>query len=281
MTIINKNEFVKGLQKHADRIYSQTIEDGIIREVFNNIGVTNKYFIEFGAWDGTYLSNTGNLRINHRWNGLLLEGNLEKSKQYNYVTHAMVTAENINEIFEKGGVPRIYDLLSIDIDGNDFWVWKAIDELKYRARVVIIEYNSNFYDLSKSVAIKYAPNLNSMIPSINYYGATVRAFKKLGEEKGYSLIFRINDHNLIFVDRNLLHPNDANIEVSKFLNENGRAEGGIAGFNNLIENRYNYNTKLLRDVFMYTNKFWHWNEYADTTINVTWEQDFTKEWIEI
>jgi len=281
MIIKNKTEFVKDLMKYSKRIYSQTIEDGIITGIFDNIGDTNKYFIEFGAFDGTVLSNTANLRINRNWDGLLLEGNPEVAKKNDYVTHGMVMAENINQLFEENNVPKIYDLLSIDIDGNDFWVWKAIDETKFRARVVVIEYNSNFHELSKSMAIKYDSGLNSTIPSIHYYGATIRAYKKLGEEKGYSLIFRVNDHNLFFVDRDLLHPNDANIDVSKFLNENGRAEKGNYKFNDRVENKYNYDNHLMRDMFMYTNKWWHWNEYADTTINVTWEQDFTKEWIEI
>jgi len=281
MIIKNKNEFVKDLLRHSNRIYSQSIEDGIIDEIFKNIDTTNKYFVEFGAWDGIHLSNTANLRIIKQWEGLLLEGNPEKAKQFDYVTHAMITAENINELFEKNGVPKTYDLLSIDIDGNDFWVWKALDESKFRARVVIVEYNSNFHDLNKSVAIKYTPDLNSTNPSINYYGATIPAFKKLGEEKGYSLIFRINDHNLIFIDRDLLHPNDTDIELHKFLNESGYAEKGIHGFNKNIVNKYDFGPKLLMDMFMYTNKNWHWNEYADTTINITWEQDFNREWVEI
>ena len=276
-----KHEFAKDLLKYSNRVYSQTTEDGIIDGIFENINTTNKYFVEFGAWNGELYSNTANLRINKQWEGLLLEGNPAKSKAFDYVTHGMVTAENINQLFDENNVPKSYDLLSIDIDGNDFWVWKSIDETRFRARVVVIEYNHNFYDLSKSMAIKYDSNLDSTIASIHYYGATIRAYKKLGEEKGYSLIFRVNDQNLFFVDRNLLHPNDADIEVSKFLNENGRAEKGIPGFNPGIPNKYNYDLKLLMDVFYFQNKTWHWNEYADTSINVNWEQNFTKEWIEI
>ena len=90
-----KKPFVKKLINYRKRVFSQTIEDGIIEGIFDNIGVTNKYFIEFGAWDGVAFSNTANLRINEGWEGLLLEGNKDKSDKLDYVNHAFLTAENI------------------------------------------------------------------------------------------------------------------------------------------------------------------------------------------
>jgi hypothetical protein len=262
-----KKSFVKNILNNKKSIYSQTIEDGVIEEIFKNIGTTNKYFVEFGAWDGMYLSNTANLRINKGWKGLLLEGDIEKSIDFNYITHAFITAENVNDIFKKNNVPKIFDLLSIDIDGNDYWIWKAIDEKSFNARVVIIEYNCNFPDQYKSLAIKYSPNLNSINPSENYYSATIPALKKLGESKGYSLIFRVNLHNLFFVKTELLHNDDKNIPLEMFLNKDGRAMD-FRFFNGSI-------------IYGDTKLNPHWNEYADTEIAIYWDQDLDKEWIDI
>jgi hypothetical protein len=258
----NKTPFVNTLLSHGRKVYSQTIEDGIIEEIFRNIGTTNKFFVELGAWDGQWLSNTANLRINEGWNGLLVEGSKEKADINPLVTHGMVIAENVNELFDKGNVPEEYDLLSIDIDGNDFWVWKAIDENRFSARVVIVEYNHNFIDQYRSCAAKYRPELDSTIGNIHYYGATLPAFKKLGEAKGYSLIFRINVQNLIFVKTELLHEQDRDIPLSMFLSENGIGE-------EFDESVYGYDIPP------------HWNNYANTKMIVQWKQDLDKEWIEI
>jgi len=277
-----KKEFAKSLTNYGKRVYSQTIEDGIIEGIFENIGTTNKYFIEFGAWDGIAFSNTANLRINKGWEGLLLEGNKLKADQLNYIKHAFLTAENINEHFKKNNVPKEFDLLSIDLDGNDYWIWKAIDENRFKAKVVVVEYNCNIPNQKDSIAIKYTPELDSTVPSINYYGGSIAAFKKLGEEKGYSLIYRVNNHNLFFVDKTLLHDNDINIPIEMFINENGISE--LDSPSNGVkpnQNVYNYDDQLLLDVFYGKNMVPHWNNYADTSINIWWPQRFDKEWVNV
>lgn len=276
-----KKEFAKTLINYRKRFYSQTIEDGILEGIFENIGITNKYFIEFGAWDGVAFSNTAHLRIDKGWEGLLLEGNKDKADKLEYIKHAFLTAENINEHFEKNNVPKEFDLLSIDLDGNDYWIWKAIDENKFRARVVVVEFNCNIPNQNESIAIKYTPELDSTVPSINYYGASLAAFKKLGEEKGYSLIYRVNNHNLFFVDKTLLHDNDINIPIEKFLNKNGLSELDSPAGVKPNQNVYNYDDKLLLDVFYGRNMVPHWNEYADTSINIWWPQRFDKEWVKV
>jgi hypothetical protein len=277
-----KKSFAKTLSNYKKRIYSQTMEDGVIEGVFNNIGTTNKYFVEFGAWDGQHLSNTANLRINENWEGLLLEGNEHRAKQYSHITHAFITADNINSLFEEHNVPKEYDLLSIDLDGNDFWVWKAIDETKFNARVVIIEYNCNFTDQYKSCAIKYSPHIDTTVPSINYYSATIPALKKLGESKGYSLIYRINLHNLVFVRTDLLHKDDIDIPLEMFLNKDGKARKKSNEVCNLqFDSSFGYDPQLYKDTFRDNFMTPHWNEYASTNIVIWWDQDFTREWIEI
>ncbi len=277
-----KKEFAKTLINYRKRIYSQTIEDGIIEGIFKNIGTTNKYFIEVGAWDGVAFSNTANLRINEGWNGLLLEGNKERADKLDFIKHAFLTAENINDHFETNSVPKTFDLLSIDLDGNDYWIWKAIDENKFRARVVVAEFNCNIPNQNDSIAIKYTPELDSTVPSINYYGASISAFKKLGESKGYSLIYRVNNHNLFFVDTNLLHDNDINIPIEMFLNKDGISKQDSPSLGpDETKNVFGYDNKLLHDVFYGKDMNPHWNDYADTTINIWWPQRFDKEWVQV
>jgi hypothetical protein len=278
----NKKPFAKTLINYRKRIYSQTIEDGIIEGIFKNIGTTNKYFVEFGAWDGTFLSNTGNLRINEGWNGLLMEGNKQKADQYDYVQHEFITAENINELFSKHNVPKEFDLLSVDLDGNDYWIWKALDETKFKARVVIVEFNCNMPNQLEPIAVKYSPELDTTDPSIYYYSATISAWKKLAESKGYSLIYRVNNHNLFFVDTSLLHEEDINIPIEMFLNKDNVTpvdRPAPHGYEN--KNVYGYDTKLLHDVFYGEEIQPHWNEYADVSLTKWWPQNLDKEWVTV
>ena len=265
-----KKPFIKTLLNYKKKVYSQTIEDGIIEGIFKNIGTTNKYFIEFGAWDGIHLSNTANLRLNEKWEGLLLEGSANKAAQYDYVKHAYITAENINELFSENNVPQEFDLLSIDIDGNDYWVWKAIDETKFKPRVVVIEYNCNFENQMDCKAVKYSPEIDTTRPSIYYYSASIPALKKLGNSKGYSLVFRVNLHNLFFVRTDLLHDDDKNIPLEMFLNKDCCASSYKKDLKN-------------SDSIIYCDTFLppHWNEYADSAISIYWERDFSKEWVEV
>lgn len=94
-----------------------------------------------------------------------------------------VTTENINFLFKKYKVPKEFDLLSIDIDFNDYWVWKAIDG--YSPRVVVIEYNASIPP-TESKTIIYNPN--ARWDGTNYFGASLLALVKLGKRKGYALI---------------------------------------------------------------------------------------------
>ena len=137
------------------KLFSQFEEDGLLLYVFSIIGMKYKTFIEFGADDGIN-SNSANLYYNHDFTGLYLDGN-EKALnrgRYFYKKHrnpkakapsfkqAFITAENINKLIEDGGLKGDIGLLSIDIDGNDYWVWKAIDIVS--PQVVIIETHNEF-----------------------------------------------------------------------------------------------------------------------------------------
>jgi len=170
------------LEAHEANVYSQCGDDGVLLRLFEHIGVTNRRFVEFGAWDGLHFSNTANLRLHHGWTGLLMEGS--DRADGDLVKRETIRAENVNELFGQYEVPESFDLLSIDIDGNDYWVWKAIQG--FRARVVVIEYNALF-GLEVSKVMPYDPN--HVWDKTGYHGASLAAMRKLGTELGYSLVF--------------------------------------------------------------------------------------------
>jgi hypothetical protein len=162
-------DVLSDLRSYEERIYSQGGEDGVLKRIFACIGTRSQYFVEFGAWDGRHLSNTAHLRLDHGWSGLLMEGSPERRCEQ--VRQEFVTAENIHSLFASYRVPECFDLLSIDIDGNEYWVWKALRD--FRPRVVVIEYN-----------VFFGTAVSKTMP----YGASLAALRKLGREKGYSLV---------------------------------------------------------------------------------------------
>ncbi|HEY4325644.1 MAG TPA: hypothetical protein VGN20_16735 [Mucilaginibacter sp.] len=200
----------KRLNKHEYQVFSQNGEDGIIQEIFNRIGHTNKYFIEFGVENGLECNSTNLLYKG--WSGLWIEGSSEFSKQISArfkdfidnghlkIQNEFINAENIQSLFDNANVPIEPDLLSIDIDYNDYYVWKAIT--KYKPRVVIIEYNSIFRPDTHFV-VNY--NANRMWDRTSYFGASLLALEQLGNEKGYCLAGCVfTGNNAFFVRKDLV-----------------------------------------------------------------------------
>lgn len=183
----------KRLNKHECQVFSQYGEDGIIQEIFNRIGTTNKYFIEFGVENGLE-SNTTNL-LYKGWKGLWLEGSKTDYDKVNTtfsdmigtgqltIKNEFITAENIESLFKAGGAPTDLDLLSIDIDYNDYYIWEAIST--YNPRVVITEYNSTFRPDTHFV-VNY--KADRVWDKSSYFGASLLAFEQLAEKKGYCLV---------------------------------------------------------------------------------------------
>ncbi len=191
-------EDLADLRCYERNVYSQGGEDGVLAKLFETLGATNRYFVEFGAWDGCNLSNTAHLRLDHGWTGLLMDGDAERVSDV--VCHEFVTAENVEPLFAKHGVPRSFDLLSIDIDGNEYWVWQAIR--KWRPRVVVMEYNVFFgVDVSKTMPYDATHRWDKTM----FHGASLAALHKLGREKGYTLLHTDSyAPNAFFVDDALL-----------------------------------------------------------------------------
>ena len=208
----NKNNF--NINKFGIKIYSQNDEDGIILYILKHIGVKTKKFVEVGVENGIEC-NTTNLLKNFDWSGVQIEGNkklynnakiqlkkvLGKKIKNLKLLNIFVTKKNINQVLKKNCGKEI-DLLSVDVDGNDFWIWKAINCVK--PRLVIIEYNS-FFGSNISATIKYNSKFSwDHRNNKSYYGASLKALEKLGKQKKYILVgVDKNGVNAFFVRNDL------------------------------------------------------------------------------
>jgi len=169
------------IQKFESRTYSQNGEDGVIAAIFDAIGTTNRYVVEFGAGIAGDECNT-RLLIEQGWAGLRMDG-IEQPAPTD-VRQEFITAENINDLFAKYEVPDEFDLLSIDIDSNDYWVLRALDE-RYRPRVLVMEYNASLGPSDRKT-IPYDPTHVWDVSS--FYGASLAALAAAATDRGYSLI---------------------------------------------------------------------------------------------
>ena len=191
-----ENNWLSSCRKN---IKSQYGEDGILEKVFEIIHPENKWCVEFGAWDGQYLSNTWNLINNFGWSGVLIECeenryqdllNYYKDNQKMNCIKRLVSFEGPNtldNILSETPIPIDFDLLSVDIDGNDYHIWASLK--KYHPKVVIIEYNPTI------------PNDIRFIQERNFkvkQGVSLSAFIELGKLKGYEFI-ACTTTNAIFV----------------------------------------------------------------------------------
>jgi hypothetical protein len=178
---LNAQKAIRDFGRFERRWYSQNGEDGILQIIFEKIGATNRYCVEFGVENGE-ACNTRYLVEVQGWKGLRMDAG-DYDRYFGEVQKEFITAENINLLFRKYAVPKEFDLLSIDIDGNDYWVWRAIED--YSPRVVVIEYNSSLGpDCSRT--IPYDPAFRW--DGTNFYGASIAALAKLGDTKGYTLL---------------------------------------------------------------------------------------------
>jgi hypothetical protein len=173
------------------RVFSQNGEDGIIQEIFRRIGTRSRYFVEFGVETGEQC-NCALLARERGWAGLFLElhPQMFEQLQANYrhlpsvrCVRSRVTSANVEALFSEASVPEEFDLLSIDIDGNDFWVWRAVE--KYRPRVVVAEYNA-FYPPPRRWVMQ--ENDDYCWNGTSYFGASLASLVALGRAKGYTLV---------------------------------------------------------------------------------------------
>ncbi|HZY78231.1 MAG TPA: FkbM family methyltransferase [Cyclobacteriaceae bacterium] len=184
-------------------VYSQTGEDGIIEKILEILPARDKWCVEFGAWDGKYLSNTRNLIDHKQYSAVLIEGSTAKFPELksNFASNPNVypinqfvgfdSKSNLDTILKDIPIPKDFDLLSIDIDGNDYHVWKAMSV--YQPKLVVIEFNPT---MSNELAFvqKADGNVNQ--------GCSLAALVPLAKEKGYELV-SVLPWNAFFIRKEL------------------------------------------------------------------------------
>ena len=219
-----KNQRLNDLTEVEFRVYSQWGEDGIIEWLVAQVDVPNRRFVEFGVED--FREANCRFLLRHRgWKGLVMDGserNMEALKadpvywQHDLTARAaFVTAENINGLIADAGFAGPLGLLSIDVDGNDYWVWKAIDCVE--PAIVSCEYNSVFGD-RRPLTIPYDPAFTRRAahPSGLYWGTSISALMRLAEEKGYVFVGTNSaGMNAFFVKRGLAGPVLDKLEETK------------------------------------------------------------------
>jgi len=170
---------------YKKQVFSEYFQDGILEKIFEIIGVTNKYFVEFGSSgtdDGG--GNSVYLRKSLGFNGLLMDGTANPDAVCE-LKHEFISAENINALLEKYKVPKVFDFLSVDIDGEDFWVVGSVDLEKFKPRVISIEFNTH---ISPPRAIIQIHKRDSVWTGDGCYGCSITAAKDLLNWMGYTLV---------------------------------------------------------------------------------------------
>lgn len=218
----------KALADHEFRVFSQWGEDGIIQFLLRQINIEKKVFVEFGVED--YLeANTRFLLVNNNWTGLVIDSNRDNIERlrkslvcWGYdlrVVHSFITRNNVNQILEENGITGEIGLLSIDIDGNDYWVWRAVEVIN--PVIVIAEYNHRFGS-NDALTIPYDENFErAKNYPLLYFGASLKALCMLAERKGYAFVgCNSNGVNAFFVRRDKLPAGIKEMSV---------AEGYVAG----------------------------------------------------
>jgi len=201
------------LQAAEFKVWSQWGEDGIIEHLVRKVPIARPIFVEFGVESYTE-ANTRFLLCNRAWSGLVMDGSPESVAairgselywRYNLKAEAaFITRENINALISGQGVIGDIGLLSVDIDGNDFWVWEELSCVS--PRIVVAEYNAVFGPRAV-VSVPYDPAFyrSSAHSSNLYWGCSMAALELLGAKKGYSLVGgNRNGNNAFFVRNDVL-----------------------------------------------------------------------------
>ena len=192
----NKKKVEDNISSYEFSIFSQWGDDGIIDYLINNLSIKNKSFIEFGVQDYTEC-NTKFLLMNKNWRGLIIDEstNFVNKIKNSYIywrydltaIKSFITKNNVNNIFKENNFVGPIGILSIDIDGNDYWIWDSINCVD--PEIVIIEYNSRL-GFEKAITIPYREDFERKKAHYSniYYGASLKALINLGRKKNYIFI---------------------------------------------------------------------------------------------
>jgi hypothetical protein len=197
------------LARHEHQVYSQNGEDGVLQEVFRRIGAGPRTFLEVGAGGG--LENNTAFLLSLGWAGVWVEGDPRNAQAIRQVFARQlasgalglvakeVTAEDVGAALAQACVPAELGLLSLDVDQNTYWLWRALGHL--RPRVVVVEYNAS---LPAGVDWKVAYEPARRWDGTLYFGASLKAYERLGAELGYRLVgCELTGTNAFFVREDL------------------------------------------------------------------------------
>jgi hypothetical protein len=184
------------LQQYEYSLLSQNGEDGILRYLFSQAGFESRWFVEFGF--GAHQCNSLRLMLHEGFDGLLMDGSAENCRFFNLAAarfrisgvkavQDFLTRDQLDPLISSQGVPRAIDLLSLDVDGNDYWFWEALSCVS--PRIVCIEYNAGLGP-ALSWTVPYDPDFERFAkhPSGFFHGASIKAMESLGRKKGYRLV---------------------------------------------------------------------------------------------
>ncbi|MGX7668388.1 hypothetical protein [Flavobacterium pedocola] len=219
------------------KVFSQFEEDGKLLYLFSVIGMGNKRFVDIGSDDGIN-SNCANFAVNFGWNGLFIDadktalsiGEKFYAKYPNPWTlkpkfkQAVVTPQNINQIISGENFSGEIELLSIDIDSNDYWIWKALETIE--PKIVVIESQVAFGN--RNLVVPYQDGSSKNPNQDLYYGASTSALVKLGKEKNYRLVgSNAYGNNLFFVKNGIAEKELPEIAAETTLNSPYVAEKSL------------------------------------------------------
>ena len=187
------------LKESEGQVHSQWAQDGVLQAIFEHIGVTNQYFVEFGFDQSNYTfgSNT-HLLYERGWRGLLMDGSHENLTIN--LHQEMIAIDTIVGLFEKYGVPHEPDYVSIDLDSCDIWIMKEVAS-KYKPRVMTIEYNSNF---PPGTTVAWPPTCSERWHEDKIFGSSIGAIYLAAEDVGYTVVHGIDVADLFLVRNDVL-----------------------------------------------------------------------------
>lgn len=209
---LSQESAANNLIENEFRVFSQWGEDGIIQFLLRHIEIERKIFVEFGSDNYNLEANTRFLLSNNNWSGLVIDSSEDAIQQlrnsHTYLLYdlravsAFITRDNINNLLTENGIVGEIGILSIDVDGNDYWIWNAINVIN--PAIVIVEYNHRFgRDMAVTIPYEESFDRAKAHPSRLYFGASLKALCCLGDKKGYAFIgCNSNGVNAFFVRKN-------------------------------------------------------------------------------
>jgi hypothetical protein len=190
-------------KRYSNNVTSQYGEDGVISEIFKRIKSKSKICVEFGAWDGIHCSNTWDLWHNNGWDAILIEADENKYQELLTNTRDFSKVNVLNKFVSPNGhdsldsilqhlnIAKDFDLLSIDIDGDDYYILKSLNY--FCPKLIVIEYNPTI-----------PPQISIIQNKGEYFGSSARAIYELAKSKGYHLV-HLSDTNVFLVHKDYFH----------------------------------------------------------------------------